>query len=541
MIRGLVSLYSWRLPLYLVELWRRYPNAWTYMRRFWQTTNLSVFSWKSRTDRSSSDRKFALLLYGWLILQVTVGMALTVYGLMRPEQLPGMWQIGLAIFLAYPIVLVYILVILKAGWWLMHPKALGRAVLCTLLEAQVIRLRKRSSVKVVAVAGSVGKTSTKIAIARTLEASRRVQWQEGNYNDRVTVPLIFFGHSEPGIFNVPAWIKILIANERTLRKPYPYQVVVVEIGTDMPGKVVEFAYLKPDVTVITAVSAEHMEYFKTLDAVAEEELATLRFSKQALVNIDDTPGTYLHDRDYLSYGLTKEATYYVTERTHHARLAGQNIRFKLGKTDSLTLDIPLLGDQGAKIAIAAAATAHVLGVPLQDIEKGISTISAFAGRMQILYGIKNSTLIDDTYNASPVASKAALDVLQAGDAPQRIAILGSMNELGDYTEEAHKEVAEHCDPSKLDWVVTVGEAANKYLAPLAKERGCKVKKFWSPYKAGLFVKNQLKEGAVVLAKGSQNRVFTEESLKPLLKDKKDAEKLVRQSAYWMNIKQQQFN
>lgn len=538
MIRGLLSLYSWRLPLYLLELWRRYPHAWAFIRRFWQTSDLSVFS---RTPRNGRDgHGFALILYWWAILQAATGITLSVFGALRPEQLPGMWQFGLALALSYPIILGYLLILLKAIWWIIHPKALGRAVLCNLLEAQVRRLRKRSSVQVVAVAGSVGKTSTKIAIARTLEASRRVQWQEGNYNDRVTVPLIFFGHSQPGIFNIPAWIRIILANERIIRKPYPYQVVVAEIGTDAPGNIKEFAYLKPDVTVITAIAAEHMEYFKTLDAVAEEELAVLHFSRQALVNIDDTPEVYLRDRDYFSYGLAKNAMYHTTQRKHHKGLSGQKVVFKLGKEDTFTLDIPLLGDQGAKIAIAAAGVAHMLGLPLEEIEKGITDIRAFAGRMQILYGVKNSTLIDDTYNSSPVATKAALDVLQAGDAPQRIAILGSMNELGDYTAEAHKEVAEHCDPSKLDWVVTVGEAANKYLAPIAKERGCNVKRFWSPHKAGLFVKNQLKEGAVVLAKGSQNRVFTEESLKPLLKNKEDQKKLVRQSEYWMGIKKQQF-
>jgi UDP-N-acetylmuramoyl-tripeptide--D-alanyl-D-alanine ligase len=161
--------------------------------------------------------------------------------------------------------------------------------------------------------------------------------------------------------------------------------------------------------------------------------------------------------------------------------------------------------------------------------------------MQILPGIKNSTLIDDTYNSSPVAVRAALDVLYAGDAPQRIAILGGMNEMGDYSPQAHKEVGAYCDPKKLDWVVTIGPDAKQYLAPAAKEQGCQVKSFLSPYDAGHFVAGLLKESAVVLAKGSQNRVFAEESLKELLANPEDASKLVRQSRHWQDVKAKQFS
>jgi UDP-N-acetylmuramoyl-tripeptide--D-alanyl-D-alanine ligase len=157
-----------------------------------------------------------------------------------------------------------------------------------------------------------------------------------------------------------------------------------------------------------------------------------------------------------------------------------------------------------------------------------------------LPGIKNSTLIDDTYNASPVAAKAALDVLYAGQAPQRIAILGSMNELGGYSPEAHREVGDYCDPSKLNLVVTIGKDANQYLAPAAAVRGCQVATFINPYKAGNYVGEQLQEGAVVLAKGSQNRVFAEEALKVLLANAGDADKLVRQSPYWRSVKAKQF-
>jgi len=160
--------------------------------------------------------------------------------------------------------------------------------------------------------------------------------------------------------------------------------------------------------------------------------------------------------------------------------------------------------------------------------------------MQILDGVKDTIIIDDTYNASPIAVKAALDVLYAAKAKQRVAILGSMNELGVYSREAHQEVGAYCDPKRLDVVVTIGHDAKKWLAPVARERGCQVIDFTSPYEAGEYVSGKLQRGGVVLAKGSQNGVFTEEAIKPLLADPTDAAKLVRQSPYWITRKARQF-
>jgi len=507
-----------------------------YLGWYWRTSDFSRIVRGRALVFDARARRLRRLLRLGMVLQVLLG----VYFVMlwaRGDMLGG-WQFGLAAILAYPIIWAHLLVLGIALGWLFRPKALGRAIVCNILESQVQRLRSRNNFSVVGVVGSVGKTSTKLAIAQVLRASRRVQWQEGNYNDRVTVPLIFFGHSQPTILNVAAWLKIFIANERTIAKPYPYQVVVAELGTDGPGFIKEFAYLKPDLVVVTAISPEHMEYFGTLDAVAREELAALNFSRQALVNVDDTPTEYLHDRNYLPYSIKSKAAYHISERREKG-MHGQLATFVLGDT-SFTTQIPLLGEQGAKIALAAASTAHVLGIPNEEIKAGMATIAAFSGRMQLLHGIKDATIIDDTYNSSPIATKAALDVLYAGEAPQRIAILGSMNELGDYSPEAHREVGEHCDPSKLDLVITIGLDAEKYLAPVAKARGCKVKAYVDPYKAGSYAKKQLVEGAVVLAKGSQNRVFAEEALKTLLADKKDEAKLVRQSKYWMAAKAKQF-
>jgi UDP-N-acetylmuramoyl-tripeptide--D-alanyl-D-alanine ligase len=315
-------------------------------------------------------------------------------------------------------------------------------------------------------------------------------------------------------------------------------VVIVELGTDGPGQMEDFAYIKPDVTVVTAVSEEHMEYFGTLDRVAAEELSVFDFSKQVLVNGDDIAGEYLAGREFIEYSLRSEKAQYSAIAKAKG-LQGQKLDVTL-PNGSLSTEIRYLGDQGAKVTLAAAAVADLLGMKHTAISKGVAELEPFAGRMRVLPGIKNTTIIDDTYNASPLAVKAALDVLYGVRTGQRIAMLGDMNELGDYSREAHEEAGAYCDPKKLDVVVTIGKEAKKWLAPAAREQGCMVHSFDSPYDAGNYISGKLEKGAVVLAKGSQNGVFAEEALKPLLEDPTDAAKLVRQSPYWLTKKQQQF-
>ena len=161
--------------------------------------------------------------------------------------------------------------------------------------------------------------------------------------------------------------------------------------------------------------------------------------------------------------------------------------------------------------------------------------------MQLLKGEKGSLLIDDTYNASPEAVIAALGTLYEASAKQKIAILGQMNELGKFSPELHKKVGEMCDPKQLDLLVTLGKDANSYLADVAEKRGCKVMRCPSPYHAADVIRPFIKKGTLILAKGSQNGVFAEESLKELLDNPADASKLVRQSKQWIKIKQGQFN
>jgi UDP-N-acetylmuramoyl-tripeptide--D-alanyl-D-alanine ligase len=536
-LSSLISLYAWRYAMVLVQAFAfgKYDIG-AYVRWYSATAR---FVWPEKLHLRQIDE--ILLASLWLFEVAYIFFALFVMAAGIEDVVTGGVYFGLALLLATPLVLAvslpFLYVLARCIAVVITPKALGKALLCSLLEMQVRRLREAHKFDIVAVVGSMGKTSTKLAIAHTLEVSgRRVQYQKGNYNDRLTVPLVLFGQPLPHLLNVVAWVKILIHNEWKIKQKFPYDVAVLELGTDGIGQIKQFAYLRPELAVVTAVAEEHMEFFKTLDAVAHEELAVAEYSHHVLINTDDVAAKYLKGISHSSYGSGGE----YTVAPKKADITGQNIGITKKTKPVAEARIGLLGAPGYKTALAAAAVADIFGTEPGAIEEALGTLKSMAGRMQILEGIQDTILLDDTYNATPAAVLSALEVLQKAKAPQRIAILGTMNELGKTSERAHRQVAAALDAKKIDLLITIGQQAHDYIALPARKNGLEVRSFMNPQAAGEYVKEQLKSGAVVLFKGSQNGVFAEEAIKPLLKNPKDAEKLVRQSPYWTKTKKSQF-
>ena len=410
-----------------------------------------------------------------------------------------------------------------------------RNFVCEQLERRVEKLRNEHDFTVVAIAGSVGKTSTKMAVARTLEsADKKVIYQEGNYNDRVSVPLVFFGETMPSLTNVLAWFGVFRRMTKQISRPYDYDVVVVELGTDGPGQMKDFAYIQPDITVLSAISPEHMAQFGMIDEVAKEELVVAEYSKKLLVNVADIDQKYLETIDFTGYGVDAASAYSIT-RIGDNGIVGQKVKITTPNGE-IEVETEYGGKQGATIILAAVTVADILGVPLGEVANAVAKLQPFSGRMRMLKGVKNSQIIDDTYNSSPLAARAALDVLYGATATQKIAILGDMNELGETSTREHEELGAYCRADELDYVVTIGEKSREYLSPMAEKAGCRVKSFMNPVEAGEFVRSIVKSGAIILAKGSQNGVFAEEAVKLLLEDSSDTSKLVRQSKGWMEKK-----
>jgi len=400
-----------------------------------------------------------------------------------------------------------------------------RKIVARILAVQTKALIRHHKLNVVVITGSVGKTSTTQAIATVLGKKFKVRTTTGNYNTDIGVPCSAFGRRIPtNIKNLFAWAFMMFKNLGQIYGKVDFEMLVLEVGTDQPGDVPSFAYLKPDIAVVTAVTPEHMEFFDSIDAVAAEELSVIGFSKKVFCN------DLLVDKQFIA-----EVIESLGERS--AVIAC----YSRADVKYLTPKLKVVGEHSLDAIAAACAVGKALGMKKDDIDEAVQAIRPQPGRMQVLRGIKNSKLIDDTYNATPEAVKAALQYLFSQHSPQKIALLGNMNELGNSSQATHREIGQMCTPKQLDILFTLGPEANRYIAEEAEAKGCKVTRCKSPVEAGQKIKEALKEGGLVLLKGSQNGVFTEEALKQLLADPAHAHKLVRQSPQWMKMKRRQFS
>lgn len=394
-------------------------------------------------------------------------------------------------------------------------KALFRNLIASLYQRLVVRLIHRNGLIVVAVAGSVGKTTTKRAIASVLGTRYGVLAHDGNYNSQLGVPLSVFEQEVPdNLLNIWAWIRLLYQANRALYQVYPYQVLLLELGTDHPGEIADFAYLRADYGVITAIAPEHMEHFRDLDAVADEEFAVAGYSRTLVLN------QHFHQLK--------------------VRAAGRDNVVWYGKEAADFAEAKAYPAPIRQALSAAVVIARHLELSEHEIRAGIAAFVPVAGRMVELSGIKGTTLIDDTYNSSPEAVKAAMATLSKVKG-RRIAVMGQMNELGDQSPAYHDEVGSYC--TEVDLLVTLAGDANEFLGPAAVRAGLapsRLQAFDSPYEAGKWLRDQLQPGDTVLIKGSQNQVFAEEVTKLLLADPADAWRLVRQSPSWLRRKAEQF-
>lgn len=411
------------------------------------------------------------------------------------------------------------------------------------LERYVKKYFKRHHPTLIAVVGSVGKTSTKTAIATALSSKYRIQMEPSNHNSPLSVPLAIMGVKYPPeelVHDMGTWFKVFKAMKQRIKAPQGVDIIIQELATDKPGDLAVFArYLRPDITVVTAITPEHMVNFPGgLGEVAREELSLGAFSKALVYGSDDIDEEFLTlagNNNITSYGI--DTGNYRLQINGGSPLAGYMATLTPLRGQPLNVKLNVVGNQSLKTIVAAYAVAHGLGVSDKELAQTLPLISPVNGRMNPLEGRNKSIIIDDSYNSSPAAAIAALKTLYQIESPCRIAVLGSMNELGKFSVMGHSRVGEYCDPTLLDWVITIGEEANNILAGVAKKRGCQVRSFKNPLEAGAFINHLLIPGAVVLVKGSQNGVFTEEIVRVLLAHGEDRAKLVRQTPYWKDVKQ----
>lgn len=370
---------------------------------------------------------------------------------------------------------------------------------------------------IIAIAGSVGKTSAKYAIATVLRRKHYVRMAPGNFNNEIGVPLSIISN-EQEIGGVLFWIKVgtLAAWKIVVKSKYP-EILVLEYATDRPG---DMKYLlkiaRPTSAVITAVGdiPVHVEFFSGPDELAREDSRVIEFLSAygyAVLNFDDEAVLNMAERTrakVLSYGFGEGAHIRISNFEHRSEDgAPHGIAFKLeygGSFIPVRLD-NAFGKPTAYAIAAAAGIGLIFGMNLVTIAEALTHYEPPRGRMRLLKGLKDAHIFDDSYNASPLSMHAALETLKDVEGKRKVAVLGDMLEIGQYTIEAHSEIGRYAKKC-ADVLVTVGTRA-KFIADEAKKMGMPAKNilsFETAEEAAPKVHEMLMRGDVVLIKASRS-------------------------------------
>jgi UDP-N-acetylmuramoyl-tripeptide--D-alanyl-D-alanine ligase len=315
--------------------------------------------------------------------------------------------------------------------------------------------RRRRSVRVVAVTGSNGKTTTKEMLAAILSrayGAQAVLRTAGNLNNLVGLPLTL------------------------LRAGGHERVAIVEAGMNAPGEIWRLAEIAaPDVGVVTCVGPAHLERLGTLGAIAEakgELYRRLRPSAAAVVNADDalaSAAARVFPGRKIAFGMGEAEVAVRAQDVVERGLDGTEFRLVVERHDvPVRLAVP--GRHNVTNALAAAAAAHALGVPAADVQAGLEAFQPPGMRMEVTQLPNGITLLNDAYNANPASMAAALRTLAATRGRRRIAVLGEMRELGTHAAAGHRQVGAEAAAAQLDALLVLGPHADAVRAG-AEEAG----------------------------------------------------------------------
>ncbi|MCF7845481.1 MAG: UDP-N-acetylmuramoyl-tripeptide--D-alanyl-D-alanine ligase [Candidatus Pacebacteria bacterium] len=418
-----------------------------------------------------------------------------------------------------------------------------KKILEFLLKIITILIIRKYHPLIIGVTGSVGKTSTKEAIYSAFSDRKNIRKSSGNLNTEVGAPLVFFKEKKPGK-NIFEWFLIIIKGIFLVikkDKDYP-EMIISEMAADKPGDLDYLgSFIKPNISIITAVGEVpvHVEFYKSAKEVAEEKRKIIdATSKKGVVvlNNDDPYVSKMKSdkRNFISFGYSKEADVVIKE------FETKSIKGSSGVISYKGQDLPFflpfcIGDSFAYIAASVFSVGVSLGINPNNVIKSLKKIRPARGRMCPIKGLKNTFLIDGSYNASPLSTKSALLTLKKVEGKKKIAVIGDMLELGKYSANEHRKIGKLAVDC-CDYLFAVG-GSSSIVEKSALSEGMKRDKVFSFLKSGDAVEEiekTISSGDVVLIKGSQG-VRTEKIVYALMRDPEKAEeKLVRQDAYWKN-------
>ncbi len=413
--------------------------------------------------------------------------------------------------------------------------------------------------KIIAVTGSVGKTSTKDAIYTVLNSQFKVKKSEKSMNSEFGLLLTILD-IESGFSSATKWAWLLMkAFVNSFKRDYS-EILLLELGVDTPGDM-DFltSVIQPDIAVMTNIFAVHMGegQFSSLEEIFEEKKKLVDALKEGGVAILNIDNPYLKGfsskrstKNTVTFGKEKSADYFIedlffiedeglafkmTFQKEPLNLLGKKISDEKLKGAYLEVQTSVLGEYQVYVLSPAIICGVLMGMQFENILTSLQRYTLPPGRMSLISGKDSITLIDSSYNSSPEALKEALKVLKfAGGESRTVAVLGSMNELGENSKKMHEKIGEVI-PEFVDLLITVGNDA-KYFSEKAIKEGMEEKSVINcknVKEAEKEYEKILKAGDVVLVKGSQNNVRLEKFVKTFMKHPEDADKLlVRQEKEW---------
>lgn len=350
--------------------------------------------------------------------------------------------------------------------------------------------RDSFDVKVVGITGSVGKTSTKEMIASVLSQKYNVHKTLGNFNNEWGLPISIFEMDES------------------------HQVSILEMGVNHFGEMRRLSSVaNPDICIITNIGVAHLEFFKTREGILQEKSQMIQDMKNGgtiILNGDDDLLSKMGPVKGVKpvfFGISSSCEFYVSE-LKSAGLKGTECTLHLPSGESFHCLVPLPGIHMVSNALAGAAAGYSLGLTPEEIKAGIENLPSIPGRNNIISTDK-LVILDDCYNANPISMKAAIDVLTMAIG-RKVAVLGSMGELGHDEAKLHFDVGFYAAKQGIDLVCGIGELG-KEIAEGALSGSSLTKALWFKTKADFLsvMTDIIKEGDNILIKASHGMDFPE--------------------------------
>ena len=402
--------------------------------------------------------------------------------------------------------------------------------------------------KVVAITGSVGKTSTKDAVYAVISGIAYVRKSEKSFNSEIGLPLTILG--VPNGWNNPVtWLKNILKGFWLIiwRHDYP-KWLVLEVGIGHPGDMKKTAsWIKSDAVIVTAIGETpvHIEFFNSRKQLIEEKaqlIKTLKKDGLLVLNADDEAVLDMKNKTkniFITYGFKEGAEILGSGDNIFYNDAGYptGIIYRVddnGKSFPVIIE-GVFGKNHIYASLGALALSSGLKFNMLDAANRLKNYDVPPGRMRLLKGINDSFIIDDTYNSSPYACQSGLETLgEVKNKGRKIAVLGDMLELGKHTKTAHENIGKIVK-KYADILIVVGQRADaiKNGAMEAGMENEKIFDFPNAYEAGEFLKDFIKQNDLIFVKGSQG-MRMERTVEVILEDQENKSKLlVRQDPEWI--------